>query len=146
MNVSQFHEQLRRELLRRIQRGTLSGTLLARQTGLNPAHISNFLHGKRRLSLTALDQILTALDLKIENLLPHARSRDSSSAPDRIPLVAQSIAIQKVTESVPKWNWSEFFLHGWRWTGRRGECGLARRKNRENAREGEDFQFFDRGR
>src|SRR5579885_549738 len=136
MNVSQFHEQLRRELLRRIQRGTLSGTLLARQTGLNPAHISNFLHGKRRLSLTALDQILTALDQKIENLLPHARSRDSSSAPDRIPLVAQSIAIHE--EKIRSSSILELIQlpSGWRWTGRRGECGLARRKNRENAREG----------
>jgi transcriptional regulator with XRE-family HTH domain len=95
MNVFQLHEQLRRELLRRIQHGTLTGTLLARQTGLKPAHISNFLHGKRRLSLEALDRILAAQDLQIENLLPQTHSRDVPSTAECIPLVAQSTAIHE---------------------------------------------------
>jgi len=43
MNFTQMHERLRLELLRRIQRGTLSVSLLARQTGFGQAHISNFL-------------------------------------------------------------------------------------------------------
>jgi transcriptional regulator with XRE-family HTH domain len=95
MNASQLHEQLRRELLRRIRRGTLTGTLLARQTGINPSHISNFLHGKRHLSLAALDRILAAQNLHIENLLPHVRSPKTPSPSDRIPLLAQSAAIHE---------------------------------------------------
>ncbi|MCL6463287.1 MAG: helix-turn-helix domain-containing protein [Acidobacterium ailaaui] len=95
MNVSQLHEQLRRELLRRIQRGTLTGTLLARQTGLNPAHISNFLHGKRQLSLAALDRVLAAQDLHIENFVHRTPVREPAASLDRVPLVAQATAIHQ---------------------------------------------------
>ena len=53
MNFTQMHERLRLELLRRIQRGSLSVSLLARQTGFGQAHLSNFLHSRRQLSLEA---------------------------------------------------------------------------------------------
>src|SRR5580698_3427712 len=98
MNFSQLHEQLRLELLRRIARGVLSGTLLARQTGLRPAHISNFLHRKRRLSLDALDRVLSAQSITIEELLSPATRRDARSRgenaaqPHRIALVSQPVA------------------------------------------------------
>ncbi|HEX3435680.1 MAG TPA: helix-turn-helix domain-containing protein [Pseudacidobacterium sp.] len=96
MNVSQLHEQLRRELLRRIQRGALSGSLLARQTGLKPAHISNFLHRKRKLSLEALDRVLSAQMLNIEDLLHNVRDKKQLSGQEelsrssKVPLVTQS--------------------------------------------------------
>lgn len=99
MNFSQLHEQLRLELLRRIARGVLSGTLLARQTGLRPAHISNFLHRKRRLSLDALDRVLSAQSITIEELLSPATRRDARSRgenaaqPHRIALVSQPVAM-----------------------------------------------------
>ncbi len=50
MNFTQLHEHLRLELVRRIQRGTLSVSLLARETGFGQSHLSNFLHSKRQLS------------------------------------------------------------------------------------------------
>jgi len=99
MNFSQLHEQLRLELLRRIERGMLSGTLLARQTGLQPAHISNFLHCKRRLSLDALDRVLSAQSITLEELLAQAstriiQSRKKSAAPtNNIALVSQTVAM-----------------------------------------------------
>jgi hypothetical protein len=100
MNFSQLHEHLRLELLRRIERGVLTGTLLARQTGLKPAHISNFLHRKRGLSLAALDRVLSAQSLNIEDLLPTAHDRgirskkgDPSSKQSKVPLVSQSMAM-----------------------------------------------------
>lgn len=99
MNFSQLHEQLRLELLRRIERGVLSGTLLARQTGLKSAHISNFLHSKRRLSLDALDRVLSAQSITIDELLPpsprrNIRSRDENAAQsNRIALVSQTAAM-----------------------------------------------------
>jgi len=99
MNFLQLHEQLRLELLRRIDRGVLTGTLLARQTGLKPAHISNFLHRKRRLSLDALDRVLTAQSLSIANLLPANFDRgphsDKTDAPQAgiVPLVSQTVAM-----------------------------------------------------
>jgi len=70
MNFTQMHERLRLELLRRIQRGTLSVSLLARQTGFGQAHLSNFLHSRRQLSLEAMDRILAAQHLGAGDLLP----------------------------------------------------------------------------
>jgi hypothetical protein len=99
MNFSQLHEQLRRELLRRIERGALSGTLLARKTGLKPAHISNFLHRKRRLSLDALDRVLLAQSISLEELLVQAptrhtqRGKQSAASTNHIALVSQSVAM-----------------------------------------------------
>src|ERR1039458_7954281 len=73
MNFTQMHERLRLELLRRIQRGTVSVSLLGRQTGFGQAHLSNFLHRKRQLSLEAMDRILTAQHLTVADLLPSAQ-------------------------------------------------------------------------
>jgi hypothetical protein len=70
MNFTQMHERLRLELLRRIQRGTVSVSLLARQTGFGQAHLSNFLHSRRQLSLEAMDRILAAQHLAAGDLLP----------------------------------------------------------------------------
>ena len=100
MNFSQLHEQLRLELLRRIERGVLSGTLLARQTGLKQSHISNFLHAKRRLSLDALDSVLSAQSITVEDLLAQASDRHARShkqpamtAANKVALVSQSVAM-----------------------------------------------------
>jgi Cro/C1-type HTH DNA-binding domain len=99
MNFLQLHEQLRLELLRRFERGVLSGTLLARQTGLKPAHISNFLHRKRRLSLDALDRVLSAQSINVEELLAqapnhHNRSQKQNTISiNNVALVAQSVAM-----------------------------------------------------
>ena len=70
MNFTQMHERLRLELLRRIQRGTLSVSLLARQTGFGQPHLSNFLRSRRQLSLEAMDRILAAQHLTVADLLP----------------------------------------------------------------------------
>jgi len=70
MNFSQMHERLRLELLRRIQRGTVSVSLLSRQTGIGQAHLSNYLHNRRQLSLQAMDSILAAQHLSAADLLP----------------------------------------------------------------------------
>ena len=64
-----MHERLRMELQRRIQRGTLSVSLLARQTGFGQSHLSNFLHGRRQLSLEAMDRILAAQSMSAADLL-----------------------------------------------------------------------------
>ena len=88
MNFTQTHERLRLELVRRIQRGTLSVSLLSRQTGFGQAHLSNFLHSRRQLSLDAMDRILAAQHMTAGDLLPVIRQqgdgiadRDSSSVP-----------------------------------------------------------------
>jgi transcriptional regulator with XRE-family HTH domain len=94
MNVSQMHERLRLELLRRIQRGTLSVSLLARQTGFGQAHLSNFLRSKRQLSLAGMDRILAAQQMTAGDLLP-TRARDRNETEDllNVPLVSHATAM-----------------------------------------------------
>jgi hypothetical protein len=96
MNFTQMHERLRLELLRRIQRGTLSVSLLARQTGFGQSHLSNFLHGRRQLSLEAIDRVLAAQHMAALDLLP-ATYQPRDMPPDgegaAVPLVSHAAAL-----------------------------------------------------
>jgi transcriptional regulator with XRE-family HTH domain len=98
MTFSQLHERLRLEMWRRIQRGVVTGKLLAAQTGLRPSHISNFLHRKRKLSLAALDRLLDAQQIDIRELagpmLDDGEPSDETFAETvRIPLIAQATVV-----------------------------------------------------
>ena len=95
MNFAQMHEHLRIELLRRIQRGTLSVSLLARQTGFGQAHMSNFLRRRRKLSLEAADKVMAAQLLTASDLLPATGSSEpeNSGAHDSAPLVSHAAAL-----------------------------------------------------
>jgi hypothetical protein len=94
MNFSQVHERLRQEMLRRVQRGTLSVSLLARQTGFGQPHVSNFLRGRRRLSLAAMDRILAAQRLAAGDLLPVLAHREAAPEEDgAVPLVTHAGAL-----------------------------------------------------
>ena len=96
MNFTQMHERLRMELQRRIQRGTLSVSLLARQTGFGQSHLSNFLHGRRQLSLEAMDRILAAQSMSAADLLTapsrrmeHREGEESGA----VPVVSHTTAL-----------------------------------------------------
>jgi hypothetical protein len=96
MNFTQMHERLRLELLRRIQRGTVSVSLLARQTGFGQSHLSNFLHNRRQLSLEAIDRVLAAQHLTAADLLPALRqsmalAMDEEGNP--VPVVSHHVAL-----------------------------------------------------
>jgi transcriptional regulator with XRE-family HTH domain len=96
MNFTQMHERLRLELLRRIGRGTLSVSLLARQTGFGQAHLSNFLHSRRQLSLEAMDRILAAQRLTAPDLLPattFAGTAPSLEETGAVPMVSHAAAL-----------------------------------------------------
>lgn len=97
MNFTQMHERLRLELQRRIQRGTLSVSLLARQTGFGQSHLSNFLNGRRQLSLEAMDRILAAQQMSAADLLSTRARRTSESGEDEengtVPLVSHATAL-----------------------------------------------------
>ncbi|MGO9324362.1 MAG: hypothetical protein ACLP07_07365 [Terracidiphilus sp.] len=91
-----MHERLRLELLRRIQRGTVSVSLLGRQTGFGQAHLSNFLRRRRQLSLEAMDRILTAQHLTIADLLPSAQQLEPEPRGDgvcAVPVVSHAVAL-----------------------------------------------------
>ena len=94
MNFSQMHERLRTEMLRRIQRGELTVTLLSKQIGFGRSHVSNFLHSRGRLSSDALDRILIAQRMKAEDLVeftPRVPSRTSRDV--AVPLVSHTTAL-----------------------------------------------------
>lgn len=99
MTFIQLQERLRVELLRRIERGTLSVSLLARQTGLGQPHVSNFLHARRGLSLKTLDRILAAQRLTVADLLPTPRETRSALLSGQmgeaswVPLVSHATAL-----------------------------------------------------
>src|SRR6266702_1297002 len=98
MNFQDLHELLRLELLRRIERGTLTGSRLAHQAGFQQAHISNFLNRKRSLSLEGLDRVLAAQNLTIDQILPlelaAAAPPPASSDPmEVVPVVSASAAM-----------------------------------------------------
>jgi hypothetical protein len=96
MNFSQLHERLRIDIARRIDRGQLTGTLLARQTGLRSSHISNFIRRNRRLSMAALDRVLASQLLSVEDLLPETRraaSDEDSEGFSTVPVVAYATAL-----------------------------------------------------
>jgi transcriptional regulator with XRE-family HTH domain len=98
MKFDALHENLRLEILRRIDRGLLSGSTLARATGFQQAHISNFLNRKRFLSLDGLDRVLQAQNMSILDLLPadpvpSLSSISSPSALSRtVPVVTHTAA------------------------------------------------------
>jgi transcriptional regulator with XRE-family HTH domain len=96
MNFTQMHERLRLELLRRIQRGTVSVSLLARQTGYGQSHLSNFLHSRRQLSLEGLDRILAAQHMTAGDLLPANYQREALPADEEgsaVPVVSHATAL-----------------------------------------------------
>jgi hypothetical protein len=96
MNFTQMHERLRLELLRRIQRGTLSVSLLGRQTGFGQGHLSNFLHSRRQLSLESMDRILTAQHLTVGDLLPAEQQTDfwpEGEDGSAVPVISHAAAL-----------------------------------------------------
>lgn len=99
MKFLELHERLRLEIWRRIDQGVLSSSLLARRTGLAQAHISNFLHRRRRLSLPALDRVLVAQSLSVDDLLPATdldfspADRSTPESMDLVPIVSQVVAM-----------------------------------------------------
>jgi hypothetical protein len=96
MNFTQMQERLRVELLRRIERGTLSVSLLARQTGFGKSHLSGFLHARKRLSLEGIDRMLAAQHMAAEDLVrlgARAEPAQLSEAASIVPVVSHGAAL-----------------------------------------------------
>jgi transcriptional regulator with XRE-family HTH domain len=93
MLVSQLEESMRKIIRQRIDAGVLSGTVLARQTGFQQAHISNFLNRRRGLSVEGFDRMLEALGISVTDLVaPAASTGDASREYDDVPIIDAAIA------------------------------------------------------
>lgn len=95
MRFRDLHEALRLEIVRRLDLGLLTGSELARLTGFRQAHISNFLHAKRSLSLTGLDRVLAAIHLTVDDVLP------GSHQPGELPTLRAGSALDPGSASIP---------------------------------------------
>jgi len=70
MVISDLQNRLRSLIGRRIAAGELTGAALARRAGLQQAHISNFLNGRRGLSIEATDEVMRVLRVCVRDLMP----------------------------------------------------------------------------
>lgn len=64
-----LQKRLKTLIRARVECGDITGSELARQAGFQQAHISNFLNGRRGLSVEATDQVLQVLSLDVRDLL-----------------------------------------------------------------------------
>jgi Peptidase S24-like len=82
MKFRALQENLRKALWERIEEGELTGLRLARETGFQQAHISNFLNRKRGLSVEGMDKVLNVQRLSVLDLLdPSEINKRASIAP-----------------------------------------------------------------
>ena len=92
LDIGHLQSQLRRAISARIASGQISGNGLARMTGFQQAHISNFLRGRRGLSVEGMDRILAALGISLLELIPKGALEryahaTSDSQYEAVPLV-----------------------------------------------------------
>lgn len=80
LDFAQLQGQLRRAVSARIASGQLTGIGLARKTGFQQAHISNFLRNRRGLSVEAMDRVLGVLELSVLDLVPASEINNYSPA------------------------------------------------------------------
>jgi transcriptional regulator with XRE-family HTH domain len=99
MTFKTLQERLRNRLWQEVKNGGLTGTWLAERTGLRQAHMSNFLNGKRGLSLEAMDRVLAAQNLSVLDLLDAEEINQRASIPlseepefQNVPLVHTCVA------------------------------------------------------
>ncbi len=92
MLLTHLEDSLRKTIRQRIDAGVLSGTALAKRTGFQQAHISNFLNRRRGLSVEGFDRMLEALGLSITDLWePIAPASPGGREYDDVPLVDPSV-------------------------------------------------------
>jgi transcriptional regulator with XRE-family HTH domain len=100
MLVSDLHENIRQHVLAAVRSRAITGTALAERIGVQQAHISNFLLGRRGLSIDSMDAILNALGINVEQLVAvvdQTPVRDEpSSALESIPLVRDQSAMNPI--------------------------------------------------
>lgn len=70
VDFQRLNIRLRDAVAMRIASRQLTGLSLARKTGFRQAHISNYLHKRRGLSLEGMDRILTVLGISVLDLIP----------------------------------------------------------------------------
>lgn len=66
MTLKRIQINMRTMINYRIQNGSMTVKLLSAKSGVGQSHVSNFVHGKRNLSLDSMDKLMRALGMDIE--------------------------------------------------------------------------------
>jgi transcriptional regulator with XRE-family HTH domain len=85
MRFRALQDNLRKELLKRVEAGDLTGLKLAAMTGFQQAHISNFLNKKRGLSIEGMDKVLQVQKISVLDLLDPAEVSKRATIPAPSP-------------------------------------------------------------
>ncbi len=95
MRLLDLQDRLRAHIRARVDRRELTGVSLSRQAGLQQGHLSNFLNGRRGLSLESMDRLLDALQIGVLDLVDAAEiERRTLRPPEGAGL--ESVAIVSV--------------------------------------------------
>lgn len=98
MLVSDLHEHIRQHVLAAVKSRMITGTALAERIGVKQAHISNFLLGRRGLSIDSMDALLVALGLNVEQLVAVADQtqvrKEPASTIEGVPIVQLQAAMK----------------------------------------------------
>lgn len=97
MMIADLQDRLRTLVRERIDAKELTGTELGKRAGFQQAHVSNFLNGRRGLSIEAMDRMMEALRLEVADLIPGLRRQApdvSESGFDSVPVVQANAVLQ----------------------------------------------------
>src|SRR3954454_7082793 len=92
-----LQDSLRTSIWGRLERGELTGKSLAHSAGFQQAHLSNFLNGKRGLSLQAMDRLLDVLHLDVLQLAGVNEARQHAAEGGRTPHETEAVALVMFT-------------------------------------------------
>ncbi len=97
MLTSDLHECLREHVLATIKSRQITQSALGELAGMQQAHISNFVQGRRGLSIEGMDAILKVLGLDVTSLIAMSgrtpSATDCSPALESVPLVEHKAAM-----------------------------------------------------
>ncbi len=97
MLISDLQNRLRILVRERIAAGELTGTELANRAGFQQAHVSNFLNGRRGLSIESMDRVMEVMRLEVQDLMPDAHRKMTEGGDagfDSVPVVEPCALLQ----------------------------------------------------
>ncbi len=93
MLIADLQERTRQHVLATIKSRQITQSALGKLVGMRQAHISNFVLGRRRLSIDGTDAILNALGLDVMSLI--AMSEQTTPSPKHCSTTLESVPLIK---------------------------------------------------